>query len=159
VGDIYFFQSSLFTYEEDAGPIKIGYTDNKEQREKQLRKTHGPIVLLGSLPGSFAEEKNIHRLFSGLLVKEARIQREWFWPGPSLVSYIREEVNPSWRGPKRLLGENKEPFLFAEATEDWLSVLCPGCQKRHGLLLGYFECRGVGRIVVFDGPLPKGLPL
>lgn len=74
-------------YVVQCGPcVKIGYTSNLEQRLHAL-KTSNPheIELIGSFPGTKADEKIIHKQFSHL-----RIKGEWFAAEWEVRSWIRK---------------------------------------------------------------------
>lgn len=74
-----------FVRDGDSGPIKIGFTERLEHRLATLRTSNaGPIHLIGSAPGTRAEERYLHVRFGHL-----RIAREWFIPDPDLLAFIR----------------------------------------------------------------------
>lgn len=75
---IYFIQSEV------GGPIKIGCTQNPIYRLSQLQ-TGSPVklVILGSMNGDEAKEKEIHKMFLDDL-----LYGEWFAASDKLVSFI-----------------------------------------------------------------------
>lgn len=60
--------------------IKIGTTYNLRQRASVLNAT-----VLAKTPGSYSEEKLMHKRFASL-----RRHGEWFEPGPELIALINE---------------------------------------------------------------------
>lgn len=75
------------------GAIKIGTTIQLNVRLAQLRcETRREFVVLGILPGSYAEENVLHRRFSRI-----RHYGEWFKPAPELMDFIAKETSP-WDG-------------------------------------------------------------
>jgi hypothetical protein len=80
-GCVYFIQS------DHGGPIKIGFTGNREQRLKTLQLSSPyKLVVLGLIPNSTYEtEKKLHEKFS-----EFRLHGEWFSPDEKILAYIAE---------------------------------------------------------------------
>lgn len=78
-GWIYFLQSG------DPGPIKIGYTSRNVFARLDVLQVGNPepLKLLRSVPGTQDDEQQLHRRFSGLLVRG-----EWFRPEPELLAFI-----------------------------------------------------------------------
>lgn len=76
---VYFLQPT------DGGPIKIGYTDNLDQRRLQLQFHYGtPLALLATMDGGKEVERAIHERFAA-----HRIGRtEQFRPVPELLAFI-----------------------------------------------------------------------
>ncbi len=77
---IYFIQA------EGIGHIKIGFTgsDDAELRVVDLQTgSPVPLRLLGTIPGTMEDEKNLHRRFS-----LERVHGEWFRPVPRLLGMI-----------------------------------------------------------------------
>lgn len=74
-----------FLVDEQANAVKIGCSADVHRRVAQLQTGHPrPLVLLGSMPGSFDEEKRIHQL-----LKAQRIAGEWF----ALDDYCWETIS------------------------------------------------------------------
>lgn len=66
--------------------VKIGVSADVEARIKSLRTAnHEPIVLLGSVPGGRAVERNIH-----MRLADYRIHREWFHDCPELQALFSQ---------------------------------------------------------------------
>lgn len=77
---VYFIQRATGT-----GPIKIGCSASPEARRKQLGvNLKVELKILASAPGSYAEERSLHRQFSA-----HRITGEWFEPTDELVRLIK----------------------------------------------------------------------
>jgi hypothetical protein len=84
-GLVYFMQSGDF--------IKIGYTRSPAARVMKMRTDCPmPIVLLHSEPGTFQQERFLHRQFAA-----HRTQGEWFRAAPELLEYI-ERRKPKTEG-------------------------------------------------------------
>lgn len=62
--------------------VKIGYTANPQQRLATLRSLHGDLKFIGLMEGDKADERAMHRLFSGV-----RVEREWFRFVPSMLGF------------------------------------------------------------------------
>ncbi len=66
------------------GPIKIGVSRDPERRLVQLQcGSADKLVLLGSVPGGFADEAAIHRYLA-----DHRVQGEYFAPSPESLELI-----------------------------------------------------------------------
>lgn len=66
------------------GPIKIGVSRNPDRRLAQLQCGSAErLVLLGSVPGGFADEAAIHRHLA-----DHRVQGEYFAPSPETLELI-----------------------------------------------------------------------
>jgi hypothetical protein len=79
---IYFIQV------DEAGPIKIGYTTDLEERMACLQKQHPtPLRLLASVQGSRREERQVLLTFAA-----DRLRGEWFRPTERLLSLIAHVV-------------------------------------------------------------------
>lgn len=76
---IYFIQN------ETNKAIKIGFASDVESRRRALQ-TASPdrLILLGSIEGDMARERELHREFADL-----RLVGEWFRPSPKLMDRIR----------------------------------------------------------------------
>lgn len=78
---VYFIQSTL-----DPKPIKIGFTKSISSRFKNLqREFKDPLIILGTIPGGFKTEREIHEKFNSF-----RIYGEWFLPDQSILNFIEQ---------------------------------------------------------------------
>jgi hypothetical protein len=76
---IYFAQAG------ENGPVKIGYTENRDRRMREVQGMNGEVLtVLATLPGGRKREAELHRRFAHL-----RRHGEWFEPGPELMDYVR----------------------------------------------------------------------
>jgi hypothetical protein len=79
---VYFVQAG------DAGPIKIGTTDDLRTRVAALQTAHyEELRLLGTTPGGPAIERAWHGRFG-----DDRLRGEWFRPSVALVLAIQDAV-------------------------------------------------------------------
>lgn len=87
---IYFIQV------EPSGSIKIGTTNvDAYLRMRALRAAiTGELSLLGTISGSYREEKLLHEKF-----KDLRLWGEWFRPASELLGYIKDNATMPTRGP------------------------------------------------------------
>lgn len=72
--------------------VKIGFTRNWLQREKDFRQTRNggtTVVLLGTIPGDKTVELAIHKRFA-----QHRIRGEWFAAAPDLLAFIASDTMP-----------------------------------------------------------------
>lgn len=78
-GSVYFVQAG------DGGPIKIGWTGGDPKARMRDLQTGNPypLSMLGHVPGSGADETDLHEQFRHL-----RMVGEWFKPAPDLVAFI-----------------------------------------------------------------------
>lgn len=75
---IYFIQQGK------TGPIKIGYSNNVNERIKSLQSASPEkLVLLGYINGTRKQEQLIHRFFH-----KYQMEGEWFTPAPRVLNYI-----------------------------------------------------------------------
>ncbi len=77
---IYFVQA------EGVGNIKIGFTDSVDASDRLSTLQTGspvPLRLLGTIPGTMDDEKDLHRRFAS-----ARVVGEWFKPVSELLALI-----------------------------------------------------------------------
>jgi hypothetical protein len=66
------------------GPIKIGFTVDLQGRIAALQTSNPyPVILMGSVPGDQAVEREAHVQFAHL-----RLHGEWFRPEPELLAFI-----------------------------------------------------------------------
>jgi hypothetical protein len=86
---VYFFQNR------QTKEIKIGYSDDVEQRIKTLQTgSNARLVLLGTTLGDLEMERNLHLVFA-----EHRTWGEWFSPDPEMLNEIEYLCSPdSWSG-------------------------------------------------------------
>jgi len=83
-GGVYLIRSG------DAGPVKIGFTQDFATRLSVLRTTVPNLKILGVLVDEGrAAEKRLHRQFAHL-----RVDREWFKLGDDLRAWIAQNVQP-----------------------------------------------------------------
>jgi hypothetical protein len=79
-------RSKRFEYVK-AGHIKIGTSVNVPARVGCMGSSHGVYAkLLATMPGSYEQERTIHRLLRHYAVKP---RSEWFHPTPDVRNYIR----------------------------------------------------------------------
>ncbi len=74
------------------GNIKIGFTDHDDAVVRMAQLQTGspvPLRLLGTIPGSLEDEKDLHRSFAS-----ARVTGEWFRPVPELVALVNAPELP-----------------------------------------------------------------
>lgn len=77
---IYFIQNHNTKF------IKIGTTnDFKKRLDKFKTYNPEPLIVLGTIPGSYKLEKLIHNLFI-----KYKFNREWFYNNPQLIEFINE---------------------------------------------------------------------
>lgn len=77
---IYFIQA------EGVGHIKIGFTEAEDAAARLVSLQIGSPVLLkllGVIPGTMEDEKNLHRRFAA-----HRVTGEWFKPAPDLLALV-----------------------------------------------------------------------
>lgn len=93
---IYFARSCKTEY------IKVGYTTDYSYRYPVLVARFGALDLLGLMPGTVRQEHILHRLLRHLNVKHVD-GREWFYPKPELLEYIRLNCRLSLDSSERRL--------------------------------------------------------
>lgn len=77
------------------GYIKIGQTGNIKGRIAAAERKVGSVELIGGIEWSFYEEENLHLRFKQFNVRYLledgyeRYGKEWFYPDPSLLDYIK----------------------------------------------------------------------
>jgi hypothetical protein len=82
--------------------VKIGTTTNPKSRFHAYTAKRGrPVDLLAAHPGSYDEEKSIHRRHSHLRVVN---ERELFKNGPDLLEHI-SNVKRAWPNWKQIVNE------------------------------------------------------
>lgn len=75
-----------FAQAEGIGHIKIGFTDSLDASDRVVTlQTGSPVLLrlLGTIPGTIDDEKDLHRRFAA-----HRVCGEWFKPVPELLALI-----------------------------------------------------------------------
>ncbi len=79
VGGVYFVEAE--------GKIKIGHSVDVGERLRAIRTSHPHATLLGTIPGSEPEERELHDRFA-----PERVAGEWFSPSEALRAFIRTSV-------------------------------------------------------------------
>lgn len=76
----------VYFLRDDTGPIKIGTTGQLGARVTQLRRRFSASLrLVLTVPGSFQEERALHKRFAHLA-----LGHEWFAPAAELLAFIEE---------------------------------------------------------------------
>lgn len=102
-------KSQVVYFARVAGLVKIGTTGNLWHRLAQLGKPE----LLGVIPGAFAEESRLHRMFAA-----DRVHGEVFAASPRLLAYVAEHgTMPEPPAPKER--KREEPEVTA-ALPPWM---------------------------------------
>lgn len=80
-GKVYFIQAA------ESKRIKIGYTECKPESRLLSLQTgaHERLILLGFMPGTLKEERDIHKRFS-----VESLGGEWFSPSSELLKFVEE---------------------------------------------------------------------
>jgi len=88
--------------------VKIGYTENAEQRLKALQcGSPVPLELIATMPGDVGTEAEMHARFSG-----ARVHGEWFqWAGELAAFLARHNVGRREMNDSGITRTHKESFL------------------------------------------------
>lgn len=98
-GYVYFVQSA-------AGPIKIGYSKDPQERIKDIA-THNPerLFLLACTPGSLTDERRIHKV-----AKPYRIRGEWYTPSFPILELIHfiQKDKEKWEQWKKETSDGQE---------------------------------------------------
>lgn len=107
---IYFCQSL------EGGPIKIGCSDNVEQRIRSLEVTYGRhLTLLATMPGDVERETEIQDQFAHLRIGHT----EQFRPGADLLKFIGQPV------PESVIPESVQAMEFVNKTKRVLVTCTP----------------------------------
>lgn len=69
------------------GPIKIGCSENPENRRQLLSRLHLPLELVAVTQGDYFLERQFHTLFGA-----SHIGKEWFFPTADILAVI-EAIN------------------------------------------------------------------
>lgn len=77
--------SVVYYLRRESGDIKVGFSERLHARRGELEEEHGPLDLLGTEPGGWYREHELHQQFAAHRV---RPDREWFRPGPALLQHI-----------------------------------------------------------------------
>ena len=67
--------------------VKIGCSNNITRRFKEIEALNPFAVLLGTVPGDFTRETEIHNIFS-----EDRVDGEWFWYSEDIEKFVLENI-------------------------------------------------------------------
>jgi len=78
-----------FTQRKSDDLIKIGHSTCVTERLAFLRTKHGKMELLGLIPGTISDEKNLHEQFG-----MCRVVLEWFNPRDELMDFINTYARP-----------------------------------------------------------------
>lgn len=80
-----------FILDQSANAIKIGFSTNVQERLSTLRTASATsLILLGSMPGTMAQELRLHQQF-----QDSRLEREWFRVTTELWQFIGTHANPT----------------------------------------------------------------
>lgn len=80
--------TSLVYFISDGSRVKIGFTNNLENRFRNLQSGHGvELVLLGTIPGNILLERHLHDRF-----KHLRTQGEWFRADEQFLNEIKDII-------------------------------------------------------------------
>jgi hypothetical protein len=116
---IYFMQPT------DGGPVKIGYTENLEQRRLNLESAYRrPLAVLATMEGGREEEAAIHQRFDHLRIGRS----EQFRPAADLMCFI---VRPLLVGPNpdaiEPMEDHRKPLIIqvrgSRAYKEWYEEL------------------------------------
>jgi hypothetical protein len=102
---VYFIQAG------EAGPIKIGKSDDPVARLRSLQTAHHQrLILLGTVRGGEPLEKELHRLH-----EKDRLLGEWFRPSFEVIFMVACHLHPPKSGPEalRMIEEAHERALCA----------------------------------------------
>lgn len=92
--------------------IKIGFSTNPLDRFKQLQ-TSSPVdlELLAYLPGTFDDEREMHRLFGSL-----HVRGEWFQNHPAILRYVKLRTGGANPISYSRIRSIRPEYLLAEMT-------------------------------------------
>lgn len=77
-GFVYFVQSG------EAGPVKIGWSQDVDRRMAELQTANArPLRLIGKIPGRMRDESRVHERFAHL-----RMEAEWFQNSPEIHEFL-----------------------------------------------------------------------
>jgi hypothetical protein len=109
---IYFMQPT------DGGPIKIGFTNNLDQRRHDLEATFKrPLAILATMKGGRPEEAAIHGRFAHLRIGRT----EQFRPAADLMNFIGRPLlvgqNPD---TVEAMGDHRKPLVVQmRGSPEW----------------------------------------
>jgi hypothetical protein len=141
------------------GPVKIGCSDDVEQRREQLEAHYGrDMVILATMPGGIAEERAVHARFAHLRFGRT----EQFRPAPDLMAFIGRPLlvgsNPDAVEAMKATGASPTVRVYATARwAEWLERGARHCRTDVAKLIDaavadYLRARG------FDEPPPERIP-
>lgn len=74
----------------ESGKVKVGFSENPEQRYKQIQQgLNERVELIGYAPGTRWQEKRLHRLLAPL-----RVRGEWYCS----LEAVRNKINDAMAG-------------------------------------------------------------
>lgn len=84
----------VYLIESSGGMFKVGFTKNDPRRRVAMLRTgsHEELALLGTVPGTMADEKALHELLAPW-----RVTREWYLPCRA-IEYLAAHVTPPKEG-------------------------------------------------------------
>lgn len=96
-----------FIHAPEVARVKIGFATNVASRVNKIRSDSPvPVLLIGQMPGTLADEANMHRRFEAF-----RINREWFSASPQVM---REAARYPVLSP---IEAQEEPTLASRVIE------------------------------------------
>lgn len=106
----------------DAGPVKIGWTDDVEARRKQIQVSHHePLCVVRLIiDGRRQTERWLHKRFAAL-----RLVGEWFQFDPDMLVVEPsdlEPLRPNWRKRKKRRPEKRVSWQMC-----WSGNPCTQC--------------------------------
>ena len=102
-------------YLEDGNCIKIGFASDLDRRLEEYATHRAAVSLLGSHPGTRADEKALHQKFSAWRVDS----REWFRRNPALLEHIKRHASrmeSDTTTPTEVTNRTNGPSLPIEIT-------------------------------------------
>jgi hypothetical protein len=88
-----------FAQEQEFGAVKIGYSKSVADRIAVLQRTFScDLILLAEMEGDRGDELALHKRFEHLRidVRGRCKHREWYFPGPDLMTFLGLPEHPSW---------------------------------------------------------------
>lgn len=151
---IYFIQRG------DAGPVKIGFTNDIRKRLRGLQTGHDTrLILRRAFDGSEVDERKLHARFVG-----SRLQGEWFAPTADILTGdiglppLRAPAAPERQGnAPRLDGHGWTEESYRKADEKRrLRIADPAFTARSNA--AYARTGGVTRLLTFLATVEQALP-